>query len=291
MESIYQKNQSPQINLSRDYDKDMSKLIEDNNILMNENYNLSKKIEKFEKMENDIKTKYVSKIEYDKKIKLLENEKQNYYKLIKDIESKLEKKNQENITLMIRCDDLKQINEQNEILIEEYKSNTYAPKLTEISNNNNLDYFLTNNQEDDLDENENNQQPNHRRVVSKLRYSDKDLIDMNENSVRNDDDKGENTSEDARILGKLMKGNTFNEEENKNIPIILTQLNFEKIQHEEPESTTRRSDRKILTERRFSKRKTIFNKDNDYIFKEFFKLSFQSIKLNSENIEPFLHVL
>ena len=58
-----QKIQTPLETSSRDYDREIRTLIEEKNHVVKDNLMLSLKIERLEKIENEIKTKYISKIE------------------------------------------------------------------------------------------------------------------------------------------------------------------------------------------------------------------------------------
>jgi chromosome segregation ATPase len=256
---------------------------------MKENMLLHEKADRLEKLENAIHFKYVLKADTDKHISRIENELIILKRKIDEYHDNLESEKKEKFNLKIMNAELQKAIEEQEKRIENYYSRTISKRMTTEENRDhrdNLDLLISAESESDDDE----EKVLGKRIITKLNKGEKSPTK----------DEYETGSEDAKILSKLMKMETIVEDNNKtNIQLSQIDLktgtrymdrNDKKTQvikfDQQPKFV--KNQRTMTARNTF--RSTILKDHDDNSFKDFFKLTFQAMKLNSENIEPFLIV-
>ncbi len=254
-------------NKTRCYLEEIKSLQEDKNTLYKYNITLQLRAEKLEKLENEVKNRYILKSEYEKRIQIVENDREYFRNKYQEMLMSLEKEKREKCNLKIEHAELqKALQEQNK-MYETYcnSANIMNAYRTEEP----YDVHLSSQSDLDIDLNY--------RSVCKLRQS----------GVAEELDP---TPENMNTLSKFIRQETIFDD--KKVSLKVTPLDMNKVYKQSKTIHDARLSRRneVKQTERLSLRQTILNENKDEIYREFFRLTYQSFKLNSENIEPFLSV-
>lgn len=297
------------------HNSELKTLNDERNNLQRENGNLFKRIEMYE---NDMKTKFISKIDAERKIIQLETEKNQYFSKMKIYEINMEKMKKEIQNLLNENGELSKDLDKNEKRLEEC--------LTALNNTNSNGFFNSEDMrgtttlntllDDDMDE------IFKRKTISKLRKSiDKADVsdfkyDLTPNKMRSSQkkimtDKTENIIEEVNESSGNEETNqnqnengvrnylsmSSDEENNKTLELRMTNVEIVKSMNKNEFTTfvNKNANSFSKMENNFGrasldKKVSIINNHSHDLYKEFFMLTYQSLKLCSDNIEPFLYV-
>jgi chromosome segregation ATPase len=320
-ENAYKKNL-----VNFDYLLDLKHLKEEKNELIKENTILKKKLESFQ---NEINHRYIPKIDAEKKIIQIEQEKNSVIKRLSMTEVMLEKSRKEIQELKIDSVELqkelqktdKRLSEfysttnnkdvGDDIILENYlntneeeepifakpvqrKTLTRIQKsyLQEQADNYNSNQYSTN-----MDSNKKEEDLEKNPFINKLDRVNETVESQDENNNNISKHSEDNNGFNNNPLSALMsRADIECKPEENNVNIRLTNLdmvksmainNFDNMTQGK-EIKARNHENKNSVSFNFKSTKTInYNQD---INREFFNMTYQSLKLNHDDIEPFLYV-
>ena len=214
-------------------------------------------------LEVETKTKYISKEEHDKQIKVIKKENKNNLQIISDHENTITQLKKEIANLCNINDELTAELDDKQNEIEKLKSEQYNTEQTHVIN-----------------------------MPSTL-----------DNLLLGNNEENENKDEGAILTDRTNSENDNNSQNLKNINLNITSSdvikemannNFKKLKEKDKINTQTSRIKSIykIINNPLEKKISIMNTrrvPNDY-YKQFFFLTYQSIKLNSDYIEPFLSV-
>jgi hypothetical protein len=256
---------------TRNYEEEIRTLQDEKNILYKDNISLQIKAQKLENIESDLRMKYVLKSEFDRKIKQIELDRDNYKNSLDEIIQQLNIEKREKCNLKIQnAELLKSIQEQGKQFQSYYDSVCINEKDEEDEEPQNLNMLMSSNSED---------------TQLNVRTYQK----IKQQTIKTPDDYELNSAEE-NILSKLIK-----EEDFKKVSIKITPIDMNKVYREARTMNDGRLSRRFCEQPRASERRSyrpsMQTNNKEEIYREFFKLTYQAFKLNCENVEPFLCVI